>query len=187
MSEGTGSFDWNDAVIQSLRQFWYEGHSTAEIGRRLGVSKNAVVGKAHRLDLPQRPSPIRRTAESPPRRPARPPVPRLTDIMPLATISSPKEEDQQRPATRAAPAVTPVASLASASHGKLAISVPPAVGKNSCCWPIGEPGSVGFRFCTGLALLGKPYCLDHAKLAYRRLRRRDKDQLDAADRPGASH
>ncbi len=54
--------DWTDAVILSLRALWDEGLSTAEIGRRLGVTKNAVVGKAHRLVLPARPSPIRRSA-----------------------------------------------------------------------------------------------------------------------------
>ena len=52
--------EWADDTIIRLRELWSEGHSTAEIGRRLGVSKNAVVGKAHRLDLPPRPSPIRR-------------------------------------------------------------------------------------------------------------------------------
>jgi len=52
--------DWNEETIVRLRGLWAEGHSTAEIGRRLGVTKNAVVGKAHRLDLPARPSPIRR-------------------------------------------------------------------------------------------------------------------------------
>lgn len=52
--------DWTEETIARLRGLWAEGHSTAEIGRRLGVTKNAVVGKAHRLDLPARPSPIRR-------------------------------------------------------------------------------------------------------------------------------
>ena len=52
--------EWAEETIVRLRALWDEGHSTAEIGRRLGVSKNAVVGKAHRLDLPARPSPIRR-------------------------------------------------------------------------------------------------------------------------------
>lgn len=56
--------DWTDAVILSLRALWDEGLSTAEIGRRLGVTKNAVVGKAHRLVLPARPSPIRRGAST---------------------------------------------------------------------------------------------------------------------------
>ena len=45
--------EWADETIIRLRELWDEGHSTAEIGRRLGVSKNAVVGKAHRLDLPR--------------------------------------------------------------------------------------------------------------------------------------
>ena len=55
--------DWTTEAIDQLRAFWAEGHSTAEIGRRMGISKNAVVGKAHRLNLPARPSPIRREAE----------------------------------------------------------------------------------------------------------------------------
>ena len=59
--------EWNDEVIARLRGLWDEGHSTAEIGRRLSVSKNAIVGKAHRLQLPPRPSPIRRGAPATPR------------------------------------------------------------------------------------------------------------------------
>ena len=52
--------EWTDDTIAKLRTLWAEGLSTAEIGRRLNISKNAVVGKAHRLNLPSRPSPIRR-------------------------------------------------------------------------------------------------------------------------------
>ena len=64
--------EWTDEAIAKLRALWAEGLSTAEIGRRLNISKNAVVGKAHRLNLPPRPSPIRRTeGEAPsPRQPA---------------------------------------------------------------------------------------------------------------------
>ena len=51
--------EWAEETIVRLRALWDEGLSTAEIGRRLGVSKNAVVGKAHRLDLPARPWPIK--------------------------------------------------------------------------------------------------------------------------------
>lgn len=50
--------EWSDEMIERLRNLWLEGYPTVEIGRRLGVSKNAVVGKAHRLDLPRRGSPI---------------------------------------------------------------------------------------------------------------------------------
>uniref|UniRef100_UPI0022EA7F36 GcrA family cell cycle regulator n=1 Tax=Falsiroseomonas oryzae TaxID=2766473 RepID=UPI0022EA7F36 len=69
--------DWTAEAIERLRALWAEGHSTAEIGRRMGISKNAVVGKAHRLSLPPRPSPIRREAgEAAPRpQPVRAPRP----------------------------------------------------------------------------------------------------------------
>ena len=52
--------EWTAKAIDQLRALWAEGHSTAEIGRRMGITKNAIVGKAHRLDLPARPSPIRK-------------------------------------------------------------------------------------------------------------------------------
>ena len=80
MRSMNSEFEWTDDRIRKLRQLWSEGHSTAEIGRRMGISKNAVVGKAHRLDLPARPSPIR-TGGSPcrPRAPRRRPVPRLAE------------------------------------------------------------------------------------------------------------
>lgn len=49
---------WDSETIDRLRRLWDEGHSTAEIGRRLCASKNMIVGKAHRLGLEARPSPI---------------------------------------------------------------------------------------------------------------------------------
>lgn len=63
----TSSADWDADTVCMLRQLWAEGHGASEIGRRMGISKNAVVGKAHRLDLPARPSPIRRGFDTPPR------------------------------------------------------------------------------------------------------------------------
>lgn len=55
--------DWNDNEIGQLRVLWDQGIPTAEIGRMMGVSKNAIVGKVHRLDLPARPSPISHKGE----------------------------------------------------------------------------------------------------------------------------
>lgn len=49
---------WTAEVINELRVLWSLGHSTAEIARRMGTTKNAIVGKAHRLDLLTRASPI---------------------------------------------------------------------------------------------------------------------------------
>ena len=51
---------WTDEKIVRLKKLWQEGLTTGEIGKRLAVSKNAVVGKAHRLGLKGRPSPIKR-------------------------------------------------------------------------------------------------------------------------------
>jgi GcrA cell cycle regulator len=51
---------WTPERVAAVTRLWNEGLTTAEIGRMIGVSKNAVVGKAHRLQLPARPSPIKR-------------------------------------------------------------------------------------------------------------------------------
>src|SRR5579872_4291029 len=84
--------EWAEETIIRLRALWDEGLSTAEIGRRLGVTKNAVVGKSHRLDLPARPSPIRREGDdSCTRMPHAPRPPRapLVTLAPLASTAAP--------------------------------------------------------------------------------------------------
>ncbi len=78
-------FDWTPNQIFKLELLWAEGLSTAEIGRRLNISKNAVVGKAKRLKLPARPSPIVRGGE----KADKPVITRLPTnyVQPLAKIS----------------------------------------------------------------------------------------------------
>ena len=56
-----GSFDWTPKAIAKLRRLWVEGLSTAAIGREIGVSKNSIISKAHRLRLAGRADPIRRS------------------------------------------------------------------------------------------------------------------------------
>lgn len=56
---------WTPERIAEVTRLWSQGLTTAEIGRLVGVSKNAIVGKAHRLGLPARPSPIKREARLP--------------------------------------------------------------------------------------------------------------------------
>lgn len=55
--------DWTEEQIQELIALWNQGLPTSEIGRKIGTTKNAVVGKAHRLGLTKRQSPIRRKPE----------------------------------------------------------------------------------------------------------------------------
>ena len=166
--------DWTAEAIDQLRAFWAEGHSTAEIGRRMGISKNAVVGKAHRLNLPARPSPIRREAEGeatprpvpqPRRQPGATPVPAVAlpvrDTAPLRRLEA------------SAPAAAPV--VAAPPPQAMVVRPFPRASARTCCWPLGEPGTPDFRFCTGNATPGKPYCAEHASVAYVRVRERRED------------
>lgn len=167
--------EWNEAIITELRSLWAEGHSTAEIGRRLGISKNAVVGKAHRLDLSARPSPIRRT-ERPEGTVA--PAPRMTGPT-LAPLPSASITTAEPPTVSAAPqpaAITPEPQSRPAPPRRLTAVAPnPATRASACCWPMGEPGKPGFHFCDAAAIGGKPYCAEHAQLAYVRIRDRRED------------
>lgn len=169
--------EWSEELIARLRGLWAEGHSTAEIGRRLGISKNAVVGKAHRLDLPARPSPIRRDGERKPRRqaprrgsgPTLPPL-SCTQHAPLSeqlsTTTSPRLIERLVPSTpRPAPAVVLRPTPVPKTYGRV----------YPCCWPIGEPGTREFRFCDADSMPGKPYCAEHAQLAYVKIRDRRDD------------
>ena len=55
--------DWTETTIANLKDLWQAGHSASEIAQRLGgISRNAVIGKAHRLGLQARPSPIKQRA-----------------------------------------------------------------------------------------------------------------------------
>jgi len=108
---------WTDERVEELKRLWGEGLTTGEIGKALEVSKNAVVGKAHRLGLKGRPSPIKR---------AKP----------------------QR--AKAEPKIRSVIELSA----------------HTCRWPIGDPREPGFHFCGKPAMSGKPYCAEHAAVAY---------------------
>jgi GcrA cell cycle regulator len=157
--------EWNDTIIAELRGLWSAGLSTAEIGRRLGISKNAVVGKAHRLDLSPRPSPIRRQERDPN---APPPPPRAVGptLAPLPSRPAPAPLPAPRPVVPAAKPLTP---------RRLTAVAAPSVRVSACCWPIGEPGKPSFHFCDAVAVQGKPYCAEHAALAYVKIRDRRED------------
>jgi GcrA cell cycle regulator len=157
--------DWTPEAIERLRALWAEGHSTAEIGRRMGITKNAVVGKAHRLNLSARPSPIRREAPGD----AKPVVPRA----PKVAVIAPRMTLPVVPVAAAAPA--PVEPRAVPAPAPVVRSFPRLSAMRSCCWPIGEPGTQGFRFCSAEASQGKPYCAEHAAVAYVKARDRRED------------
>ena len=55
---------WTDEMVEELKRLWDEGVTTGEIGRRLNISKNSIVGKVHRLGLSGRPSPIKKKSDT---------------------------------------------------------------------------------------------------------------------------
>ena len=65
---------WTEDKVEKLRELWDEGLPTSQIGKILDFTKNAVVGKAHRIGLERRPSPIKRNIMKPDRKKARAPV-----------------------------------------------------------------------------------------------------------------
>ena len=84
------AIDWTPDRVKTLMALWAEGISTLEIGRRLGVTKNAVVGKVHRLGLAKRGSPIK-AKPTPPKE-----IIRMSELRPgmcLWPIGDPGDED----------------------------------------------------------------------------------------------
>lgn len=148
--------DWNDCKIAQLRDLWIEGHTTAEIGRRLGLSKNAIIGKAHRLDLPARKSPIKRGNEAVPRS-----VPRLS--------RDPKSKGGRSIRAGTAQFAEPAPPLPCDPpriEPHTIRRMLPQSDDERCCWPLGEPRTAGFRFCGEPAFVGKPYCPEHVQSAH---------------------
>ncbi|MCQ2965799.1 MAG: GcrA family cell cycle regulator [Alphaproteobacteria bacterium] len=130
---------WTDEKIADLIRYWNEGMTTGEIGKKLGVSKNAVVGKAHRLGLPGRPSPIRRDVN---------------------TCSTTSEKSKQTAKTEGK-----VSTKAIKKTKTIGVSLNDLT-HTSCRWPEGDPKEPGFHFCGKEALPDKPYCREHCKIAY---------------------
>jgi GcrA cell cycle regulator len=155
-----GAEDWDAAAVAWLRRLWADGLSTAAIGREMNRSKDSVVGKAHRLFLPPRPSPIR-NAGAP-----RPPAPRRVTgptLAPLASVVVPVVVARVPP-----PAPAPVPVVVRASQ--------------PCCWPIGEPRTKEFRYCDGPGLPGRSYCAEHDAVAWVRPRARTEAEREADER-----
>ena len=153
---------FSDAEIVLLRRLWADGHSTAAIGRHMGRSKCSIVGKAHRLDLPARPSPIRRDGGDPYAAARRQTVARAgkTTLAPLASAA----------------VVMPLPPLRAETSKRAAAAARATTGRViPCCWPIGEPATREFRFCGAESVPGKPYCEEHARRAYVKLGDRRED------------
>ena len=194
---------WTDERIEQLKTMWEGGKTASQIAEELGgVSRNAVIGKAHRLGLQARPSPVKpneveepvAVAEEPvAAKPAvRPDLPRPNapppSLYPPAIPSGPTGAqlrsvgpggflrqgpgDQAPPATPAPPRRLVPARPSPEIAGKTTLL---ELSDKICKWPLGHPGEPDFHFCGDTVNPGFPYCVAHCGQAYQaQMPRRDR-------------
>ncbi len=130
---------WTPTLIEELKKLWKKGLTTVEIGKSIGMTKNAVVGKAHRLGLKGRPSPIK---------PGR--------IQSKVIIE--KKIQKEKQANLPKETIQKIKKTSGISLLDLK--------SNQCKWPNGDPQDLDFSFCGKPAVEGKPYCEEHCAIAY---------------------
>jgi GcrA cell cycle regulator len=151
---------WTSERVELLTRLWSEGLSASQIAGMLGggVTRNAVIGKVHRLGLSGR----GKTAAAPAARAGR--------TARSAQIVAPPPDDLRSPEPRAGDPVA-VAVSAPPANGLAELPVSERVTildlrDSMCRWPIGDPARPGFGFCGGRAATGLPYCAEHCRIAY---------------------
>lgn len=159
---------WTDERVELLKKLWSDGLSASQIAGELGgITRNAVIGKVHRLGLSGR-------AKSPSTATPRPRKPRSASHMMRVPRGS----------IRGNTALAHAYELDIEPEPELIENIIPIgqrrtileLTEETCRWPIGDPGSTEFFFCGGHTLNGLPYCAYHSRVAYQPPadRRRDK-------------
>ncbi|HEV7344357.1 MAG TPA: GcrA family cell cycle regulator [Devosia sp.] len=184
MVSGAQSAGWTDERVETLKKLWMEGLSASQIAGELGegVTRNAVIGKVHRLKLSARAKP---TNSTPRARPAARPAPRRA-ASPSASPASfsgmgggaAKARQQMSPRPQSIGAT----ALAHDPQMDAQLYVAPAaaelfipedkrlsllqLNEHTCKWPIGDPLNKDFYFCGQHSLETGPYCEFHSRRAY---------------------
>ena len=161
---------WTEERVEQLKKLWTEGHSASQIANQLGgVTRNAVIGKVHRLGLSGRATPSR-PVKRPPRLARPKPAPQRVErpVAPTPEVAAPQ---QQQPTTLPAVAKsTEPLDPVKLANGDFASVL--NIRESMCKWPIGDPADPKFAFCGRKADCG-PYCAEHAKVAFQPARKRD--------------
>jgi len=152
---------WPDARVEILKQLWLGGLSASQIAAKLGdgITRNAVIGKVHRLGLSGRGSP-NRVPRPRTRRPRQPSVPRRMSSSGNAAL---KTRTSVAPARQREPEPEPIRLVDLPEGGRIGIL---SLTEKTCRWPIGDPGADDFCFCGHIPQDGTPYCSYHASVAY---------------------
>lgn len=193
---------WTDERVETLKKMWGEGQSASQIAKELGgVTRNAVIGKVHRLGLSNRAGSggSSATKAAPKEKPAKvaapkaPPKPKTT----AAPASKPAKQEPELdengiPISAARRAIIPAGQPLPPQPSANEIS-PEALAKVSevekqakrislmeltektCKWPVGDPATDDFWFCGLPVQAGKPYCEAHVGVAFQPMSsRRDR-------------
>lgn len=165
---------WTDERVELLRKLWNDGLSASQIAGELaeGITRNAVIGKVHRLGLSGRAKPVAAQRPRAPKtvRPA--PAVRTHIAAPvrgnLAFAMTPRVAEP-------APQIRMVAE-----EVVVPINEPVTImelRESMCRWPLGDPASADFRYCGGDAPIGEgPYCRYHSRVAYQPTQNRSRSR-----------
>jgi GcrA cell cycle regulator len=148
-------FAWTDAAVKKLMALWSDGLSASECGKRIGVSRNSVIGKVHRLGLSGK---YRRPRKRAPRMRARPNVKKRSPPVGANFLTSPPEMPKMRPDLCKSYAPPLPEEPRRGNFDLLELKL------GQCRYP--EGSAVPFRFCGAPIADGYPYCLEHAELCY---------------------
>jgi GcrA cell cycle regulator len=160
---------WTDERVEHLKKLWSDGLSASQIAAELGgITRNAVIGKVHRLGLSGRAKAPSSTA---PRQRKQRPQGHVFRTM-RATMRGNTALAQALPSYEPEPEPEPEENII--PIGQRCTILELTDGK--CHWPIGDPGQSDFFFCGGKSVSSLPYCGYHARVAYQPVtdRRRDK-------------
>ncbi|MXN66229.1 GcrA cell cycle regulator [Stappia sp. GBMRC 2046] len=172
---------WTPEREDLLKKLWLQGLSASQIARTMDCfTRNAIIGKAHRLNLPKR-SPVARSGPKPRRLRAKPSLARIGSM----AKASPRLPGQHREGPLRAERSLGFGPVALERGSDLSLqethSTLMELKHNTCKWPIGDPGDPDFHFCSQNAEGGKSYCEFHHRLAYRPLRKRDEKRESRQD------
>lgn len=164
---------WTDERVELLKKLWNDGLSASQIAGELGgITRNAVIGKVHRLGLSGRAK--SQTSSVPRQRKPRASAALLRVARPAmrgatALARLPAYEIEYDAAPEATAEIVPIGQRCSLIE----------LSEDKCRWPIGDPGTPEFAFCGGKAVEGLPYCTHHARIAYQPLGERRRDRRAA--------
>lgn len=151
---------WTDEAVEELKKMWDKGMTTGQIAKVLGVTKNSIIGKVHRLCLTARPSPIKKSTNS-----------EKKDTKPAKT-----EKNTTKKAKTTAPKAEKVKEVVIEKKEEVTKVETPTIEElniplikldnHTCRWPLGDPRDEDFCFCGKKIKTGQTYCEEHSAVAY---------------------